>query len=294
MSAYDEILSKQYHSVRFYYGEYTTKKVDYRIGDNVTQVEDEVEKFYDTWMSFHLIPSARPTFSLPKGNSKMVSIPGRSTPINMTEYLTGHVTYQNRTGSWTFYTDNDFVDSCGGWKAFDRNLRNSLHGRIFKIVLQDDPTFFYVGEVTIGQYNPGASYSTVTISYNVYPYKKAMIGTYDMWKFDELDFEDGMTQYLKDMLIDQYVQFNIIGSPERISPHICASKPFSIYKKENGSFVNYGTIPVGGETDYLDILGKPESIIPRFIITEGVNTIRIDPKNLGTGYVTIDYRRGLL
>ena len=58
-------LSLQYHSIRFYNGKYSRKNVNYRIGNTTTVISDEIEKFYDTWIDFHLIPSERPTVAVP-------------------------------------------------------------------------------------------------------------------------------------------------------------------------------------------------------------------------------------
>ena len=291
MAAYDEVLSKQYHSIRFYYGEYTTKNVPYRIGDNSTTVADETEKFYDTWKDFHLIPAERPTVALPKTNSKLISIPGRRTPIDMTEYLTGHPTYGNRTGSWMFFVDTDFVEQNGGWVAFDKNLRSKFHSKVYKIILRDDPSYFYVGELTMSPWSTGQDRSSITISYNLYPYKKATQSSLDLWKFDDFDFQDGFIQYLKDMEVTTSRIVNVYGSKERISPHIAGTGSLLIDKYENNNWVSYGSVPTPASGQTVDsLLEGQSSIIPRFIVVDGLNRIRFR----GNGVVTIDYRRGLL
>jgi len=284
MAEYDDELSKQYHSVCFYYGVYDTKDVSYRIGNNTQTVSDETERYYDTWKHFHMIPTERPIMALPNLNSKLITIPGRASPLNFTNYLTGHPNYANRTGSWSFYCDNDFVVKKGGFIAFQNDLVNKLHGRIRKIVLRDDPGYFYAGELTVGEMNSGKERSTISISYNVYPYKKAMMSSMDMWKFDDIDFRDGVIQYFKDIVVDDGQRIvDVYGSPERISPHISGSDGMLIDKYENDSWVSYGSVPT-------DSIEKQSTIIPRLIINEGINRLRF--RHNGT--VTIDYRRGLL
>ena len=284
MAGYDEELSKQYHSLRFYYGVYDTVNVNYRIGNSSRVIADESERFYDTWQDFRLIPTERPTVTLPKHNSKLISVPGRVTPLNFSNYLTGHPTFANRSGSWNFYCDNDYIAKKGGFVAYQKFIHECLHGRVRKIVLRDDPGYFYVGELTVGQLNPGQDRSTISISYNVYPYKKATISSMDMWKFDDFDFRDGVIQYLKDMTVDSSQRIvDVYGSPERISPHISGSSGMQIDKLENNNWVSYGNVPT-------DSIEKQSTIIPRLVIGEGVNRLRF--RNNGT--VTIDYRRGLL
>ena len=144
--------SLEVHSIRLYDGTYKIENIPYRIGNDRTTIRFETENYYDTWDDFHLIPTARPILSLPTPNTKFVSIPGRKDPIDLTEYLTGHSTFGNRTGSWSFFTDVDYVEQrLGGWVAFDKRLRNLFHGHVGKIVLLDDPSYFYTGELTMGQ-----------------------------------------------------------------------------------------------------------------------------------------------
>ena len=276
--------SLQVHSIRLYDGTYKIENIPYRIGNDRTTIRFETENYYDTWDDFHLIPTARPILSLPTPNTKFVSIPGRKDPIDLTEYLTGHSTFGNRTGSWSFFTDVDYVEQrLGGWIAFDKRLRSLFHGHVGKIVLLDDPSYFYTGELTMGQWQTGEDRSTVTISYDLYPYKKDLSSTMELWKFDEFDFRDGVIMYLKDMEVNGSRDVKVYGSRERISPHISGSSGLVIYKYENKSWVNYGNVPTKS-------IASNDSIVPRLVIDYGENLLRFT----GTGSVTIDYRRGLL
>lgn len=283
MAVYDQSLL--YHSIRIYDG--TTEKpvdVNYRIGNVTTVIQRAAEKYYDTWNDFHLIPAERPTVALPTANTKMVSIPGRKNPIDLTTYLTGHPTFGNRNGSWTFLTDNDWVNSyTGGWIAFDKKLRGLFHGHIAKVVLRDDPLYFYAGELTMGQWATGNSQSSVTISYNFYPYKKSHVSSMELWEWDDFDFEEDYVQYLKDLEVNSSRIVNIYGSPERISPHIQASSNILVDKYVGSSWIAYGPAPT-------DSITGNNSVIPRLIIDDGLNKLRFR----GNGTVSIDYRRGLL
>lgn len=280
----DDWTSLKVHSIRLYDGSYEYQNIPYRIGKTSTTIRAEIERYYDTWEDFHLIPASRPTVALPSANTKLVNIPGNRFPIDLTEYLTGHPTYANRTGSWSFYTDVDYVNErLGGWIAFDKRLRSLFHGHVSKIILRDDPSYFYAGELTMGQWQTGNNFSSVSISYDLYPFKKDILSSMELWKFDEFDFTDGVIMYLADMEVDGSRDVKVFGSRERISPHISGSSGLVIYKYENGSWVNYGNVPTTN-------ISSNESVVPRLVIDYGENNLRI----VGTGSVTIDYRRGLL
>lgn len=257
-------LSLQYHSIRIIYG---------------------TGYFYDTWNDYHLIPTDRPTVAVPKANIKMITVPGRRNPIDLTTYLTGHPTYTNRTGSWSFYTDPEYIDKhFGGWVRFEKLLRMAINGFTTKVILRDDPAYFYVGELTMGQLKPGPDRSTVTISYNFYPFKKSVIGSMDNWTFDDFDFRDGVIQYLVDLEVNTSRIVRVYGAPERISPHMSANANILVEKKnELGTWVSYGYVPTAS-------IYNKNSVVPRLIIEDGINELRF----IGNGSVTIDYRRGLL
>lgn len=284
----DDELSLQYHSLRLYDGEVSYRDIPYRIGNNTVMVHDEVEHYYDTWIDFRLIPADRPVIALPKAKTKLVSIPGKSMPIDLTTYLTGHTTFENRSGQLSFFADNDFVEDFvynqnRGFDAFDKYLRSILHGRVMKFVLRDDPSYFYVGTITLKPLASGNDRPTVSFSYNAYPYKKTISSSMELWKWDEFDFKDGIIMYMKDMIVEGSRIVNVYGARERISPHISGTSGLQIDKMENGSWRGYGFVPT-------EPLISSGSIIPEFIIDEGLNQIRLR----GNGTVTIDYRRGLL
>lgn len=271
-------LSKQYHSLRFYNGTYSYKDVFLRIGNKTQTIEYETEKYVDTWIDLHLIPLERPIVSAPPGNTKFVTIPGRKDPIDLSDYYTGHPTYQNRTGSWSFATDNDFVKANGGWEVFDARLNNLFHGKRVKVELRDDPAYFYTGTVQLAQWQTGATYSTIGLNYNLYPFKKDKISSMDLWEWDTFSFTSGVINYAKDLDVEGSRAITIIGGTERSSPRIYATSDMTVSLNNSRGLIS-GSVSALTWT-----------IIPGMVIVKGENRFQVQ----GNGYVTIDYRRGIL
>jgi len=123
--------------------------------------------YTNTWSDWHLIPISRPFVSLPSLNSKTVEIPGRNGSVDLTEVLTGAPTYSNRKGSWEFYVMHDEWNS---WSETLSTIASALHGKWLQIILEDDPNYYYEGRLKVG-WNPGKDYSTITIEYDLSPYK---------------------------------------------------------------------------------------------------------------------------
>lgn len=124
-------------------------------------------KSRNTWNHWHLIPSSRPCVAQAAATYKYVDIPGMDGQMDLTDYLIGRPTYSDRSGSFEFYVINDY----GKWTERRTELTNFLNGRVMKLVLEDDPNYYYIGRFYMKEWRPGTDYSTVSIEYHVKPYK---------------------------------------------------------------------------------------------------------------------------
>lgn len=100
---------------------------------------------FNTYYDWRLILTAK-DIPLAEPNTNLVKIDGMSGRLDLTEALTGEVTYDNRTITATFWTDE------GTRKERERLLRSiaaALHGKKIKIVEPDDPDHYFVGRVKI-------------------------------------------------------------------------------------------------------------------------------------------------
>lgn len=132
-------------------------------------------ELYNTWTTWHLIPSSRPVVAQAEFKPKFVEIPGLDGNIDLTDYLTGSPTYGMRTGSWNFLIANynGSVDP----EILRTQIVTALHGKRIKIKLQDDPTYYYEGRLTVGAIEPGQTTSSISISYQLDAYKRKINGS---------------------------------------------------------------------------------------------------------------------
>lgn len=121
----------------------------------------------NTWTSWYLIPSSRPVIAPPPVVTKYVEIPGSDGSIDLSDYLIGRPTYGQRTGSLSFEVANGFEY----WETIRASMAQFLHGKTLKMRLEDDPEYYYEGRFTLGPWQSGASNSSITLSYNLNPYK---------------------------------------------------------------------------------------------------------------------------
>lgn len=124
----------------------------------------------NTWEDWHLIPSSRPVIASPGFSSKFVDIPGRSGAIDLSDYLCGRPVFGDRSGSLEFYVDNDHEH----WETIRMKVMNYVHGRRYKICLEDDPRFYWEGRFTMSDWRSEANNSKITLTYALSPFKTAL------------------------------------------------------------------------------------------------------------------------
>lgn len=121
----------------------------------------------NTWDEWHLIPSSRPDIAMPGVSEKFLEIPGRDGSIDLSEWLAGRVTYSDREGSLEFYHQNGYED----YETVRRAMAMYFHGRVLKMVLEDDPGYYYQGRFKFNGWKSDPSHSKVVIDYRLAPYK---------------------------------------------------------------------------------------------------------------------------
>lgn len=144
----------------------------------------------NTWTDWHLIPAPRPTMSMPKPALNFVEVPGRNGTIDMTTYLTGDVTFSDRTGSFEFIVDNGHEH----WMTIYKKIASYLHGkRLYMCLTDDDPGYYYEGRFTLNAWKSDPSNSKVVIDYQVSPFKYSiLVRGYDLTIWDTFNFETDM------------------------------------------------------------------------------------------------------
>ena len=122
---------------------------------------------YNSWDIWHLVPSARPTPSIPEVRTNFVTIPGRSGSLDLTEALTGGIVYEDRELEIEFIV----LDQEMYWMDIYQDVVSKIHGKKMKIRLVDDPEYYYIGRVTVGEFASNSDYSSISVTCQLEPYK---------------------------------------------------------------------------------------------------------------------------
>ncbi len=125
---------------------------------------------FNTWYDLHLIVVAKTILDAePKTN--YVKLDGMSGTLDLSESLTGEITYDDRTISATFWTD---YGNRKDREALLRKITASLHGKKIKIIEPDDPNHYFYGRVKIKSKRNTLAYAEITIEAICEPWRYAI------------------------------------------------------------------------------------------------------------------------
>lgn len=125
-----------------------------------------------TYRDWGLLLKSRPEISPPSPKLKLVKVPGSNRVIDLTETLTGEVKYDTRQITAEFF----IMDDRDRWPVLHSEILEHLHGKSIRIIMDDDPNYFYTGRVTVGELTPDKKTASLTITAEVEPYKRERFG----------------------------------------------------------------------------------------------------------------------
>ena len=103
----------------------------------------------------------------PKPKTIELEIEGSDGVLDYTEFF-GGVKYENRTLSFTFSKPNIVPDR---FLALFTTVQNAVHGKKMKIILDDDPAYFYYGRVSVDEWKANKRVGEIVIEVDAEPYK---------------------------------------------------------------------------------------------------------------------------
>lgn len=120
---------------------------------------------YDSYTDFALILASHTIGeAAPRTNS--VEVEGMDGSLDLTEYF-GEVFYSNRELSFTF----SLIEPVSEFPRIYSEVKNAIHGRRMKIRLGWDSGFYYVGRVTVSEWQSNGRIGSITVTADCEPYK---------------------------------------------------------------------------------------------------------------------------
>lgn len=120
---------------------------------------------YHSYRDFGLILNSK-EIAAPKPKATEIDIPGADGRIDLTEFF-GRVNFENCIHKFQFSTIVPQKQFLTIYSA----VKSAIHGQKAKIVLDDDPGFFYVGRLYVSSFTSVKGIGTVSIEADCEPYK---------------------------------------------------------------------------------------------------------------------------
>ena len=127
-----------------------------------------IDKF-NTYYDLHSILTSK-SISDPEPKTNLVELDGMSGTLDLSESLTGEITYRDRNINASFLTDR------GNYKTRDKllkEIKSNLHGKKVRLIEPDDIEHYYIGRVKITSSN-NLSHATFDIEATCEPWRYAI------------------------------------------------------------------------------------------------------------------------
>lgn len=230
----------------------------------------------DSWNDWHLIPSAKMVMPPPKMKQHYVNLPGTHGSIDLSTALTGYPTYENRTGSMQFILSPEY-----NWQQYFSKITNYLHGRVCKLVLKDDRSYFYEGRCTVDQLGSDGKLNAVVIGFNVSPYKQEIQDSSEQWLWDPFNFYTGVIRTSRNMAVNGSLTVKCPPTYQPAFPKFTCSSAMTVkhtgYMSDGTRVNDTYSLPAG-------------TSVPGMMFYDYESTLVFT----GNGTVTISYRGGSL
>lgn len=109
---------------------------------------------------------SKKTIESPKPKTETQEVPGADVELDFTEFF-GDVKFENRTLKFEFST---LVPQSEFSTLFSK-IQNALNGRKMKIVLDEDAEFYYVGRVSVKEWQADGVIGKLSVECDCEPYK---------------------------------------------------------------------------------------------------------------------------
>lgn len=204
---------------------------------------------FHSFRDFHLILKPKEMAS-PAVKVRKIEIEGADSSLDYTDFF-GEAKFEDFVQKFEFSTtvpQSEFL-------SLYSTIKNALHGKKMRIVLDDDPLFYYLGRVTVLPFTTDRGIGLVSVECDCEPWKHFIQPTVVMINVN------GTASHI------------LRNSRKRVVPEVKTTASMTITGSGHTWSVGAGTFT-----------------FPEFELQEGENVVTIT----GTGTVTFTYREGSL
>lgn len=191
---------------------------------NVYETQHGV-KFGDnhSFRDFGMYPKTKMIVAPPKVREVYVEVAGADGNLDLTEALVGRPNLDRREAKFEFTVMNR-----ERWDSVYTSLMNTIHGRDMRVVLDDDPYWYYSGRVQVDAFATSKHTATITVTGYFDPYKRSLVGNSLQWLWDTFNFETDVARDYAELVVDGTLTTTIVGSKMPVTPVIEVSSAMTL------------------------------------------------------------------
>ena len=202
---------------------------------------------YHSFRDLRLILSSKELGS-PAVKENKIDIPGADSALDLTDFF-GEPKYDDVTHKFEFSTMVPHKD----FPLLFSQVKNAIHGKRLKIILDDDPAFFYWGRCKVSVFTSSKNIGNVKVECTCEPYK----------------YKIGKT--VVSYTINGTQSISLTNGRKRAVPEITTTAPMTIAFDNGYVTANAGTFT-----------------IPELELVEGANDVTVT----GVGNITFTWQEG--
>jgi phage-related protein len=196
---------------------------------------------------------AKVELGAPQAKVNKIDVEGADSSLDLTEYF-GSTKYENVVHKFDFVT----IAPPSTFTTLFSTIKNYLHGKKMRIVLDDDPSFYYIGRLSVSSFTSDRGIGHVAIEADCEPYK----------------YKSAKTTVSKAISGTETVI--LTNARKHAVPKVTI---------QTDSSINI----VFGVSNVWD-LGSGSFTLPELELSEGANTVTVT----GTGTITFEWQEGEL
>lgn len=244
--------------------------------DGVTIVISKTNESFHSYNDLDLIITNACSISTPEINSDYISVKGRNGVLDISEALTGRVTYKSRHIAVNFAG----VDVDAEWDSNISNLRNQFDGQIVKLIFDNDAAYYWYGRCQLIDFKREGTCGRFTLDIPCAdPYKYDVVAFNEDWLWDPFNFETGHVTDATEYTITGHTEILIPSGKMPVSPTIIVT-----------NINTYLTIQKYGDTRVIDLSLGENKIYAITLNDANESTLIFE----GNGKFSINYRGGSL
>lgn len=205
----------------------------------------------------------------PEPKTFFQDIPGADGSADLSEVISGRPTYKRREITMSFNCEQ----SESKWATVFSEIQRQFNGKEGKIIFEDDQDYYYIGRMSVTDYERNRKVGSFTISVNAEPYKYELLSSLEPWLWDPFNFVKGLIRNYAGISVNGSYTLTIPGTEKWIIPQ----------------FIVTGSLSVTFE-GVTHQLAAGSNKIYSIAVKEGDNILTFT----GTGTVSVDYRGGIL